>query len=111
MKENKTINELINQNGGTALIIPPQEKFNIDEIVSRIDGIIITGGGDINPELYEEENTDSRNILDTRDSVEMKLLYIDEQNSTTGKHDEALFSFNLFNPLERMVTVKIGVVG
>ena len=74
-------NELINQNGGTALIIPPQEKFNIDKIVSRIDGIIITGGGDINPELYEEENTDSRNILDTRDSVEMKLLSIAEQNS------------------------------
>ena len=74
-------NEFINQNGGTALIIPPQERFNIDEIASRIDGIIITGGGDINPELYEEENTDSRNILDTRDSVEMKLLSIAEQNS------------------------------
>ena len=74
-------NELINQNGGTALIIPPQEKINIDEIASRIDGIIITGGGDINPELYEEENTDSINILDTRDSVEMELLSIAEKNS------------------------------
>jgi len=73
--------ELISQNGGTTLILPPQEGFDISEIISGIDGVIITGGGDINPKLYKDENTDSRNIKDNRDSVEMELLAISEKNN------------------------------
>ena len=74
-------NEIISQNGGTTLIIPPQESFDISAIISGIDGVIITGGGDINPKLYKEENSDSRNIQDTRDSVEMELLAVSEKNN------------------------------
>ena len=74
-------NELISQNGGTTLILPPQERFDISEIIPGIDGVIITGGGDINPKLYKDENTDSRNIQDNRDSTEMELLAASEKNN------------------------------
>ena len=50
-------NELINEQGGTTLIIPPQEILDIESIESKLDGLIITGGGDINPNLYKKENT------------------------------------------------------
>ena len=74
-------NELINEQGGTTLIIPPQEILDIESIGSKLDGLIITGGGDINPNLYKEENTDSKNIMDARDLTEIKLLNMAEENN------------------------------
>lgn len=39
-----------------------------------IDGIIIPGGDDINPRLYNEPNTKSYNIDDNLDNLEMKII-------------------------------------
>ena len=44
-----------------------------------VDGLIITGGGDINPKLYNEKNTHSKNISDERDELEMSLLSLAEK--------------------------------
>ena len=48
--------------------------------MSVVDGLIITGGGDINPKLYNAKNTDSKNISDKRDELEMSLLSSAEMN-------------------------------
>ena len=73
-------NDLINEQGGTGIIIPQQNTLNIDSLMSIVDGLIITGGGDINPELYNEKNTHSKNISDERDNLEMSLLSLAEKN-------------------------------
>ena len=47
---------------------------NISNIISLIDGIIITGGNfDIDPGLYGKENNKSRNFKDLRTKFEMKI--------------------------------------
>ena len=42
--------------------------------IRGLDGIILPGGVDINPDLYHEGNTDSRGIDEKLDSFELKVL-------------------------------------
>ena len=74
-------NDLINEQGGTGIIIPPQSTLDIDNIFDIIDGLIITGGGDINPALYKSKNIHSRHISDSRDKLEINLLTQAENKS------------------------------
>mgnify|MGYP001171756906 FL=1 len=72
---------LCNDFGNTAVIIGPQN--NLDEIdVSKFDGLIVSGGGDINPNVYGQdiENKTIR-ISDHRDSTELKLFESAEKNN------------------------------
>lgn len=39
-----------------------------------VQGIVLTGGGDINPARYGQANTASKNIAPERDAAEMRLL-------------------------------------
>ncbi|WP_139651675.1 gamma-glutamyl-gamma-aminobutyrate hydrolase family protein [Raoultibacter phocaeensis] len=42
--------------GGTPVLLPPQPDCSpIAELISRIDGLMLTGGGDIDPGLYTDE--------------------------------------------------------
>lgn len=43
--------------GGIATLLPPQpvDDAIADEVISRLDGLILTGGRDINPEAYGHE--------------------------------------------------------
>ncbi|HSI67440.1 MAG TPA: gamma-glutamyl-gamma-aminobutyrate hydrolase family protein [Planococcus sp. (in: firmicutes)] len=43
------------QSGGLPLIVPIVENRDIPLLCDRLDGLIVTGGGDINPTLYGEE--------------------------------------------------------
>lgn len=43
------------QAGGLPLIVPIVDKEDIPLLCERLDGLIVTGGGDINPTLYGEE--------------------------------------------------------
>lgn len=43
------------KSGGLPLIVPIVEKEDIPLLCERLDGLIVTGGGDINPILYGEE--------------------------------------------------------
>lgn len=47
---------------------------NIDEILSLCDGFLITGGGDLNPETYNQVNTKSRDINDLLDLIDFQVL-------------------------------------
>lgn len=64
------------ESGALPVLIPPLEDRNrLDLILSGIDGIIITGGDDISPEIYGEENTGlSLNTSRVRDEVELYLM-------------------------------------
>ena len=62
--------------GGIPVILPLTNKEeDMDEIMSRLDGFLITGGPDIDPRLYGEEVIIESGILTpNRDHTEMSVL-------------------------------------
>ena len=53
---------------------PNGTEKEIEKAVKTADGIVIPGGCDLNPALYNEPNTDSRDINDELDSLEENVL-------------------------------------
>ncbi|MFD1031246.1 gamma-glutamyl-gamma-aminobutyrate hydrolase family protein [Metaplanococcus flavidus] len=47
--------QAILKSGGLPLIVPIVDEEDIPLLCERLDGLIVTGGGDINPVLYGEE--------------------------------------------------------
>lgn len=58
--------------GGLALLIPPTAPAS--EVRERFDGLVLPGGGDVNPALYGQPNTASQGIDDDRDRLEVELV-------------------------------------
>jgi len=62
-----------NNHGAQVNIIPQQNRESIN--LSGINALIITGGGDINPKMYAQNQDDTvERVDDLRDSTELKLL-------------------------------------
>lgn len=54
----------IEEAGGVPLIIPATDKLeNLDTILKAVDGILITGGYDIDPKHYNEKDKYSKGLL------------------------------------------------
>lgn len=47
---------------------------NINYLINICDGVIITGGYDINPNLYNQDNINSKNIDDELDNLDIKVI-------------------------------------
>lgn len=61
--------------GGIPVILPPIQATLIDEVLERLDGIMLTGGGDIAPERYGAERDDTvRMVNHARDEFELALV-------------------------------------
>lgn len=62
--------------GGIPLILPANVAGErLLELFPTLDGILFSGGDDINPELYgEEQIPETQNILNERDKLEFSLL-------------------------------------
>ncbi|MEI8023504.1 MAG: gamma-glutamyl-gamma-aminobutyrate hydrolase family protein [Actinomycetota bacterium] len=64
--------------GGVALQVPPvaQSVESAIELVSRFDGVIIQGGGDIDPSLYGQKQISSKiyGISAEHDALEMAIV-------------------------------------
>ncbi|HEY8364419.1 MAG TPA: gamma-glutamyl-gamma-aminobutyrate hydrolase family protein [Haloplasmataceae bacterium] len=67
---------IVKECDGIPLAIPIlEEEKQIDKILNIISGLIIPGGGDINPKLYNEEILDvSKNIDEYLDEFQIKLV-------------------------------------
>ena len=62
--------------GAIPVLIPPCEP-NYEKLVSLLDGIILTGGGDINPNLYSgESHSQLYWVNDDQDESEVKIARI-----------------------------------
>ncbi|MHB1393959.1 MAG: gamma-glutamyl-gamma-aminobutyrate hydrolase family protein [Clostridia bacterium] len=61
--------------GGTPLVMPNIEgEDNIDALVKLADGILFSGGEDVNPKYFNEDiKVDNMTICDRRDRFEMML--------------------------------------
>ncbi|HST24684.1 MAG TPA: gamma-glutamyl-gamma-aminobutyrate hydrolase family protein [Gaiellaceae bacterium] len=60
--------------GGRAFVIPPSDD-GVDETLDRLDGIVFSGGSDIEPELYgAETHAETKGTRPGRDRAELALL-------------------------------------
>lgn len=57
--------EAVRRSGAIPLVIPPQPE-NAEELLSRLDGILLAGGFDCHPEVYGEESHDTVEPMDER---------------------------------------------
>jgi putative glutamine amidotransferase len=60
--------------GGRALLVPPSED-GLEETLQALDGLLFSGGSDLDPRLYEQEPHDETfGIHEERDRAELALL-------------------------------------
>lgn len=65
--------EAVRRAGGIPVLIPAGET-EIDALLSRLDGLILSGGGDVDPELYAGAKHIEIYMVDPeRDGTEMRL--------------------------------------
>ncbi len=74
--------ESIIRAGGAPIVIPPTNMYDdeknleyLSEIIGRLDGLLLTGGNDVDPELYDEEpHKKLGKLMPQKDNMEYKLL-------------------------------------
>jgi putative glutamine amidotransferase len=60
--------------GGRALLVPPSTD-GVEETLDRLDGLIFSGGPDLDPELYgQDAHPETDGIVPQRDQAEIALL-------------------------------------
>ncbi len=60
--------------GGRALLVPPSED-GVEETLGALDGLVFSGGSDLDPELYDQEpHEETFGIHGERDRAELALL-------------------------------------
>jgi putative glutamine amidotransferase len=72
--------------GGTPVVLPPVPASSVPVLIARIDGLVVTGGRDVDPSLYDEaahEQTDQPDhrrdrfeLLMTRAAIEADLPFL-----------------------------------
>jgi putative glutamine amidotransferase len=64
----------IERAGGRPLLVPPSAE-GVDETLDALDGILFSGGSDLDPELYgQESHPETFGIVKERDRAELALL-------------------------------------
>ena len=70
-----------NNYGNNAVIFGPQENSESIDL-SKFDAIVISGGGDINPNIYGKERLEKTvRISDHRDNTELAMLKSAEEHN------------------------------
>ena len=60
--------------GGRALLVPPSVD-GIPETLDALDGLLFSGGSDLDPELYgQDAHAETNDVVPERDSAEIALL-------------------------------------
>ena len=60
--------------GGRPLVVPPSDD-GVEETLDALDGVVFSGGGDLDPELYGAEAHDATDApRQERDAAELRLL-------------------------------------
>ena len=64
----------IKRAGGRALLVPPSEEA-IDETLDALDGVVFSGGADLDSQLYGQEvHPETKGVVAERDRGELALL-------------------------------------
>jgi putative glutamine amidotransferase len=60
--------------GGRALLVPPSAN-GVEETLDALDGLILSGGSDLDPGLYGQEvHEKTSGVVEARDRAELALL-------------------------------------
>ena len=66
--------EAVERAGGRALLVPPSLD-GVEETLDALDGLVLSGGSDLDPDLYgAESHPETNNIRPERDRAELALL-------------------------------------
>ncbi len=66
--------QAVERAGGTPLLVPPVED-GVEEIVAALDGLILSGGADLDPDTYgAEAHAETTGTRPARDRAELALL-------------------------------------
>src|SRR5215207_1240260 len=66
--------DAVRRAGGIPVLIPPGET-HVALLMTRLDGLILAGGGDIDPALYDGQDHATIDMVDDeRDSTELDLV-------------------------------------
>jgi gamma-glutamyl-gamma-aminobutyrate hydrolase PuuD len=66
--------EAVERAGGRALLVPPADD-GVEETLDALDGVVFTGGPDVDPELYgQEAHAETAGLVPERDRAELALL-------------------------------------
>jgi putative glutamine amidotransferase len=61
--------------GGVPVVFPSADPDLVDDMVDGVQGVILTGGGDVNPSCYNAEpSPDTHEVNDDRDAFDIRLL-------------------------------------
>jgi putative glutamine amidotransferase len=64
----------VKRGGGRPLLVPPSEE-GVEETLDAVDGLIFSGGSDLDPELYgQERHRETVGVVAARDRAELALL-------------------------------------
>ncbi len=65
--------DAVRRAGGVPLLVPPGET-HLDQVIALLDGLILSGGGDVNPETYgAEAHAQVAKIDHERDDFELAM--------------------------------------
>ena len=62
------------QAGAVMLLVGALEPDGAPAVLDRVDGLVVTGGGDLDPAMYDSENTHSANIDQAADLRDLALI-------------------------------------
>ena len=66
--------EAVERAGGRALLVPPSMD-GVEETLDALDGLLFSGGSDVDPALYEQEaHPETNDVVAERDRAELVLL-------------------------------------
>src|SRR5262245_40349641 len=73
---NSTYLHAVQQAGGVPVLLPPQlSGASLDRLARGLDGLLLTGGGDVDPTLFgEPPHTSLYDVAPARDAVETTVL-------------------------------------
>lgn len=61
--------------GAAPVVLPPVPPQSVQALAAGLDGLVFTGGRDLNPELYEQQRLDETDLPDhRRDRFELALM-------------------------------------
>ncbi|HWG13695.1 MAG TPA: gamma-glutamyl-gamma-aminobutyrate hydrolase family protein [Streptosporangiaceae bacterium] len=70
-----TYTRAVERAGGTPVVLPPVPAESVARLAEGLDGLVLTGGADVNPALYEDEPHEQAETPDRRrDRFELALV-------------------------------------
>jgi len=75
--------EAVHRAGGRTVLVPPGQPGTAEQVLEPLDGLLLAGGGDVDPSRYGDAATDHLYGVDpARDDLEIALLHAADAAAT-----------------------------